>query len=44
MIVPSNLDLVIIAGNRPEVIKLSELVKSSFEGYKHAFLYTGQHY
>jgi UDP-N-acetylglucosamine 2-epimerase len=44
MIIPNNLDLVIIAGDRPEVIKLPDLVKSSFEGYKHAFLYTGQIY
>lgn len=42
--VPNNLELVIIAGTRPEVIKLSELVKSSFKAYKNAFLYTGQHY
>ena len=38
-----NLEIVTIAGNRPEVIKLSELIKS-FDNYKHAFLYTGQHY
>lgn len=43
MKIPSNLDLVTIAGNRPELIKLSELVKS-FPQYEHAFLYTGQHY
>jgi UDP-N-acetylglucosamine 2-epimerase len=43
MKIPDNLDLVTIAGNRPELIKLSELVKS-FPQYKHAFLYTGQHY
>ena len=43
MKIPCNLDLVTIAGNRPELIKLSELVKS-FPHYKHAFLYTGQHY
>ena len=43
MIIPNKLDLVTIAGNRPEIIKLSELIKS-FDRYKHAFLYTGQHY
>lgn len=43
MKIPCNLDLVTIAGNRPELIKLSELVKS-FPHYNHAFLYTGQHY
>lgn len=35
--------MVTIAGNRPELIKLSELVKS-FPQNEHAFLYTGQHY
>ena len=43
MKIPRNLDLVTIAGNRPELIKLSELVKS-FPQHEHAFLYTGQHY
>ena len=43
MKIPNKLDLVTIAGNRPELIKLSELVKS-FPQYEHAFLYTGQHY
>jgi UDP-N-acetylglucosamine 2-epimerase (non-hydrolysing) len=39
-----NSDFVVIGGNRPEVIKLSELVKSFDDNYKMAFLYTGQHY
>jgi UDP-N-acetylglucosamine 2-epimerase len=39
-----NFDFVIIGGNRPEVIKLSELVKSFDDNYKMTFLYTGQHY
>jgi UDP-N-acetylglucosamine 2-epimerase (non-hydrolysing) len=38
------LDIIIIAGNRPEIIKLSELVKSLSHNYKSAFVYTGQHY
>jgi UDP-N-acetylglucosamine 2-epimerase len=38
--------IVTIAGNRPEVIKLSELVKllNYYNNGKHVFLYTGQHY
>ena len=39
-----NFDFVVIGGNRPEVIKLSELVKSFDDNYKIAFVYTGQHY
>ena len=39
-----NLDFVTIAGNRPEIIKLSELVKMLERNYKSAFVYTGQHY
>ena len=44
------LDIVTIAGSRPEVIKLSEIVRSfrtdrNFKNnYGHAFLYTGQHF
>jgi UDP-N-acetylglucosamine 2-epimerase len=39
-------DIVTIAGNRPEVIKLSQLVKliNDSNNCKHVFLYTGQHY
>jgi UDP-N-acetylglucosamine 2-epimerase len=39
-----NLDFVTIAGNRPEIIKLSELVKMLDYNFKSAFVYTGQHY
>jgi UDP-N-acetylglucosamine 2-epimerase (non-hydrolysing) len=44
------LDIVTIAGNRPEVIKLSEIIRSfrtdrNFKNnFGHAFLYTGQHF
>ena len=38
------LDIVTIGGNRPEIIKLAELVKLLNDEYKHAFLYTGQHF
>jgi UDP-N-acetylglucosamine 2-epimerase len=44
------LDIVTVAGNRPEVIKLSGLVhafrndKYLTNNYHHAFLYTGQHF
>jgi UDP-N-acetylglucosamine 2-epimerase len=40
----ANLDIVTIAGNRPEIIKLSELVKLFSGRYENAFVYTGQHY
>jgi len=36
--------VVTIAGNRPEIIKLSEFVKSSDDGYQNLFVYSGQHY
>jgi UDP-N-acetylglucosamine 2-epimerase (non-hydrolysing) len=36
--------LVTIAGNRPEIIKLSELVKLLGNQYENLFVYTGQHY
>jgi UDP-N-acetylglucosamine 2-epimerase len=39
-----NFEIVTISGNRPEIIKLSELVKSFNGIYKNAFVYTGQHY
>ena len=39
-----SVDIVIIAGNRPEIIKVSELVKQLNDKYKSVFLYTGQHY
>jgi UDP-N-acetylglucosamine 2-epimerase len=37
-------DVVTIAGNRPEIIKLSEFIKSNEANYKNFFLYSGQHY
>jgi UDP-N-acetylglucosamine 2-epimerase (non-hydrolysing) len=40
----TNVDVVSIAGNRPEIIKMSELVKYLNYGYKNKFVYTGQHY
>ena len=40
----SQLNIVTIAGNRPEVIKLSKIVKDLDCRYEHAFVYTGQHY
>ena len=41
-----NATIVTIAGNRPEVIKLSQLVKllGDHDYIKNMFLYTGQHY
>ena len=39
-----NSDIVTIAGNRPEIIKLSELVKALSHNYNNAFVYSGQHY
>src|SRR5262245_6380917 len=46
MQIERNLDIVTIAGTRPEIIKLSELVQllNKGRGSKHALLYTGQHY
>lgn len=41
---PRNVEIVTIAGNRPEIIKLSELAKRLGESYKNAFVYTGQHF
>lgn len=39
-----NLEVVTVAGNRPEIIKLSELVNSLNGRGGNAFVYTGQHY
>jgi UDP-N-acetylglucosamine 2-epimerase (non-hydrolysing) len=39
-----DVDIVTIAGNRPEIIKMSELVKKLNGSYKNAFVYTGQHF
>jgi UDP-N-acetylglucosamine 2-epimerase len=46
MQVEKNVEIVTIAGTRPEIIKLSELVQllNKGRGSKHALLYTGQHY
>lgn len=46
MQVEKNVEIVTVAGTRPEIIKLSELVQllSKERGSKHALLYTGQHY
>lgn len=39
-----DIDIVTVAGTRPEIIKLADLVPMLNDGYHHAFLYTGQHY
>lgn len=44
MQVEKNVDIVTIAGTRPEIIKLSELVQLLDGRHNHALLYTGQHY
>jgi len=44
MQIEKNLDIVTIAGTRPEIIKLSELVQLLDGWDNHALLYTGQHY
>jgi UDP-N-acetylglucosamine 2-epimerase len=44
MQVEKNVDIVTIAGTRPEIIKLSELVQLLDGMHNHALLYTGQHY
>jgi UDP-N-acetylglucosamine 2-epimerase (non-hydrolysing) len=46
MQVEKNVEIVTIAGTRPEIIKLSELVQLLNKGHgsRHALLYTGQHY
>ncbi|MCI0558680.1 MAG: UDP-N-acetylglucosamine 2-epimerase (non-hydrolyzing) [Nitrososphaera sp.] len=45
MQVEKNVDIVTIAGTRPEIIKLSGLVRLlGNSSYNHALLYTGQHF
>ncbi|HEX2556912.1 MAG TPA: UDP-N-acetylglucosamine 2-epimerase (non-hydrolyzing) [Nitrososphaera sp.] len=44
MQIEKNLQIVTIAGTRPEIIKLSELVQLLDGLDNHALLYTGQHY
>lgn len=39
-----NVDFVTVAGTRPEIIKLAELVPLLNKKYNHALLYTGQHF
>ena len=39
-----DIHLVTVVGNRPEIIKMSMLVKSLNRKYKNDFVYTGQHY
>ena len=39
-----DIDIVTIAGNRPEIIKMSELVKLLNQSFKNKFVYTGQHF
>jgi UDP-N-acetylglucosamine 2-epimerase (non-hydrolysing) len=44
MQIEKNIEIVTIAGTRPEIIKLSELVQLLSGWDNHALLYTGQHY
>jgi UDP-N-acetylglucosamine 2-epimerase len=44
MQIEKNIGIVTIAGTRPEIIKLSELVQLLSGWDNHALLYTGQHY
>lgn len=39
-----DIDIVTIAGNRPEIIKMSELVKLLNQSFNNKFVYTGQHF
>jgi UDP-N-acetylglucosamine 2-epimerase len=39
-----DIEVVTIAGNRPEIIKISEFMKSNDANYKNFLLYSGQHY
>jgi UDP-N-acetylglucosamine 2-epimerase len=39
-----NIELVTIAGTRPEIIKLADLIPKLNNIQNHAFVYTGQHY
>ena len=38
------INIVTIAGTRPEIIKLADLVQLLDDQGKHALIYTGQHY
>jgi UDP-GlcNAc3NAcA epimerase len=40
----TRVEVVTIAGNRPEIIKVSEFIKSNDANYKNFLLYSGQHY
>lgn len=37
-------DIVTVAGTRPEIIKLADIIPLLREHFDHAFIYTGQHY
>src|SRR5712692_9277 len=37
-------DIVTVAGTRPEIIKLADIIPLLREQFDHAFVYTGQHY
>src|SRR5918992_1298550 len=39
-----NVDFITVAGTRPEIIKLAEIVPLLNKKYNHALLYTGQHF
>lgn len=39
-----DIEIVTIAGTRPEIIKLADLIPLLNDRHDHAFLYTGQHY
>jgi UDP-N-acetylglucosamine 2-epimerase len=40
----AQIDLVTVAGTRPEIIKLAQLIPLLNKKYNHALLYTGQHF
>jgi UDP-N-acetylglucosamine 2-epimerase len=40
----NQIDIVTVAGTRPEIIKLAELVPLLNKKYNHALIYTGQHF
>ncbi|MDQ6865960.1 MAG: hypothetical protein M3044_19300 [Thermoproteota archaeon] len=37
-------DVVTVAGTRPEIIKLANIIPLLRKHFEHAFVYTGQHY
>ncbi len=40
----NNIKVVTVAGTRPEIIKLANIIPLLNERYDHALVYTGQHY